>query len=94
MARKTYFENIQQNHRPSTLDPLLPHLFQQPVEPRIIPLDNLPHTEESHDPRTLGKRTEHDRDPTIFIHVTDTLAARTGGIDVGGVVGTGDRERG
>ena len=86
MARNAYFENIQEDYSPSALDPLLPHLPQQPLKPPIVPLDHLPRAEKPQDPRARGKRTEHDGDPAIFVHVADGLAAGAGGVDVGGVV--------
>ncbi len=94
MTKTTNLENIQQNRRPRTLNPLLAHPPQQALEPRIIPLDDRPRAEESHDPRTFGKRAEHDGDPAVLVNMTDGLAAGAGGVDVGGVVGAEDGEGG
>lgn len=80
----TYLPNPQQNHRPRPLHPPLIHPSQHLLEPHIIPLHHLPSTKEPHDPWTLFKRAEHDRDAAVLVDVRDGLAAGARGVDVGG----------
>ncbi len=70
-----YFEDIQQNHSSCTFDPSLSHLSQERLKPWTVPLYHTTHAEESHDPRRLRKRTEHDRDSSIFVYMANCLAS-------------------
>lgn len=81
-----HLENLKSNDGPRAPNALHAHGAKQRFEPGLIPLDDGGRAKKPQDARRRQKRAEHDRDPAVLVHVADGLAARSGAIDVGGVV--------
>jgi hypothetical protein len=89
---EAYLENIQQDNRPHTGELLIPHFRQPPFKAWLVPLDNAPRAEESHNARTGLKGAEHDGHSAVLKDVRDGLDPGPGGIDVGAEIGVEDAE--
>lgn len=91
-AGGTYLEHIEHDHRPHAREFLIPHPRPPAFKAGLIPLHHAPCAEESHDPRTRLKGTEHDRHSAIFENMRNGLNTRPSGVDVGTEIGVQDAE--
>jgi hypothetical protein len=89
----TYLEDIQENNRPSTLNPHLTHPLQQRFKLWLIPLNDPARAEEAHDAGRGAEAAEHEGDAGVLIDVGDGLAAGARGVDVCHARGREDAQR-
>lgn len=91
----TNLPDLQLNHCPRPVYPLLSHLRYHLSKPRfVVPLHHLPPGEESQYPWTRFERAKHDRHAPVLVDVRHGFGSGACGIDVCGGIRGEDGESG